>query len=185
MNISQRFLLTGCLLWIAGFFLAVGEVYPYSLFLIYASPALLLLGIMLRIINYIKTNKRLPNLFQYFDNFASKNKEIGDSSAAQKKILSLVLYFWLFCIVFWMSLSFFGTTLFKRSHAFATTKKYIEADPRLFEKIGTVKYYGFLIGGSISSTGSADLSFTVIGEKGISSVQSILKDNKVIHVNYQ
>ena len=178
-------IILGCLLWVAGFFMAAGTIYPFSLIGIYIGPILLFLGIIGWTINYRRTKNRFPNPIRSFKAILSKHKGLLKYHLAMFQFMfSYLLHFWTFCIVFWIALSFFGTTLFKNSSAFSTTKKYVETDKELIDKVGPIKYYGFLIGGSISSSGNADISFSIIGENGTVNANSILENGRVVTVKY-
>jgi hypothetical protein len=100
-------------------------------------------------------------------------------------MFSYLLHFWTFCIVFWIGLAFLGTTVFKNSNAFAATKEYVENDNELIMRIGQIKYYGFLLGGSVSSSGDADISFSIIGQKETIDAKAILENGKVIEMKYK
>jgi hypothetical protein len=179
-------ILTGSLLWIAGFILAAATIYPYSLVGIYLGPPLLILGIISWIINYKKTKDSFPNPIRSFNKILSRHKGILKYHFAMFQFMfSYLLHFWTFCILFWIGLGFFGTTLFKNSNAFSTTKKYVESDTKLTDRIGQIKYYGFLIGGSISSSGNSDISFSIIGENSTVKAKAILRNGKVLKVEYK
>ncbi|WP_285546677.1 cytochrome c oxidase assembly factor Coa1 family protein [Dyadobacter frigoris] len=92
-----------------------------------------------------------------------------------------ILEFWTFSILFWMTLVLIMVLTFRESEAFEATKRYCENDREILSKTGKVRYFGILIGGEISTkgeSGSADLSFTIVGEKGnFSSNSQLTKSN--------
>ncbi len=68
-----------------------------------------------------------------------------------------------------MGLALIMVLTFKNSDAFEATKRYCQANQEILAKTGPIKYYGVLVGGSITmggQSGNADFSFTIIGEKG-------------------
>jgi hypothetical protein len=68
-----------------------------------------------------------------------------------------------------MGLVLFIYLTFGQSDAFQTTKEYCENNKGILKKTGTIKYYGVLVGGTISTTeqiGKAELSFTIVAENG-------------------
>ena len=150
-------------MWIVGFFLAVATIYPFAFIGIYFGPPILALGVMGWIINYKQTKNQFPNPFRSFKRILSKRKGLLKYHFAMFEFMfSYLLHFWTFCIVFWIGLAFLGTTVFKSSEAFATTKEYVENDTELLNRIGQINYYGFLLGGSVSSRGDAKISFSII-----------------------
>jgi hypothetical protein len=179
-------ILVGCLLWIAGFFMAAATIYPFALIGIYLGPPILTLGIIGWIINYKRTKNQFPNPIRSFNRILSKRKGILKYHFAGFEFMfSYLLHFWTFCIVFWIGLALLGTTVFKNSNAFAATKEYVENDNELIKRIGQIKYYGFLLGGSVSSAGDADISFSIIGQKETIDAKAILENGKVIEIKYK
>lgn len=58
---------------------------------------------------------------------------------------------------------------FRRSDAFEATKQYCESNQEILSQTGAIKYYGVLVGGSMSTGGQggkADLDFTIVGTNG-------------------
>ena len=182
----KTFILTGSLLWVAGFFMAAATIYPFALIGVYLGPPILTIGIIGWIINYKRTKNQLPNPIRSFNNILKKHKGLLKYHFAMFEFLfAYLLHFWTFCIVFWIGLAFLGTTVFKNSNAFAATKNYVENDSDLKERIGQIRYYGFLVGGSVSSSGDADISFSIIGEKETIDAKAILDNGKVTEIKYK
>ncbi|MCT4583097.1 MAG: cytochrome c oxidase assembly factor 1 family protein [Flavobacteriales bacterium] len=179
-------ILTGVLLWVSGFFMAAMTIYPFALIGVYVGPPILTMGIVGWIINYKHTKSQFPNPIRAFNRILKKHKGLPKYHFAMFEFLfSYLLHFWTFCIVFWIGIAFLGTTAFKNSNAFATTKNYVESDSRLIERIGQIRYYGFLIGGTISSSGDADISFSIIGDKETINAKAILERGKVTEIKYK
>jgi hypothetical protein len=158
-----------------GFILAAAIIYPYSFFGIYVGPLLLILGLTGWISNYYRTYQRLPNPLRSF----SKSKGPLDF------LFSYLLHFWTGIIAFWIGIAFLGTAFFKNSYAFQVSTEYVESDVNLKERIGPIEYYGFLVGGHISSSGSAELSFSIVGENGKVTAKSFIKNKKVSRMEYK
>lgn len=151
-------ILIGCLLWILGFFMAAASIYPYALIGVYFAPPILILGIIGWTINYKHTKNHYPNLKRSFKRILDKRKGLLKYHFAMIEFLyKYVLHFWVLCVVYWMGLTFIFTTVIENSNAFAATKKYVENDTELIRRIGQIEYYGFLIDGSFSSSGDAEI----------------------------
>lgn len=179
-------MLTGSLLWVAGFFMAAATMYPFALIGVYLGPPILTIGIIGWIINYKRTKNQFPNPIRSFNNILKKQKGLLKYHFAMFEFLfAYLLHFWTFCIVVWIGFAFLGTTVLKNSNAFAAAKDYVENDSDLIERIGQIRYYGFLIGGSVSSSGDANISFSIIGEKETIDAKAILESGNVIDVRYK
>lgn len=176
----------GSLLWIVGFFLAVGSIYPYAFVGIYLGPPAVILGIIGWISNYKKTKNQFPNPRRSFKKIVSKYKGIFKYHIAMIEFLfTYVLHFWICCVVFWFALTYTASILFKSSQAFKATKTYVEKDNELINRIGEIQYYGFLIGGSVSTNGDAEISFTAIGEKETIKIKAFVDNGNVIKLEYK
>lgn len=128
----------------------------------------------------------MPNPFSALNRVLSKHKGFLKYHIAMFDfMLTYLLHFWTFCVVFWIIITVIGTSIFKNSNSFNIAKKYVESDSKLIDEIGEIKYYGGLIGGSISSNGNADISFSVIGENGTVDVKSKITSYKVVEIDYR
>jgi hypothetical protein len=175
----------GSLLWILGFSLAAATVYPFALIGIYFGPPILILGIIGWIINYKRSKDQNPNPIRSFKRVLGKHKGLFRYHSAMFEFMfSHLFHFWTFCIIFWIGLTFLATTVFKNSNAFTATKQYVENDTELINRIGQIEYFGFLVGGSVSSSGEADISFSIIGEKETVNAKAKLESGKVIETEY-
>lgn len=182
----KTFILTGSLLWATGFLLASARIYPFALIGVYIGPPILTIGIIGWVINYKRTKEQFPNLIRSFNNILKKHKGMLKYHYALFEFLfAYIIHFWTFCIVFWIGLAFLGTTVFKNSNAFKATKNYVENDSELKERIGQIRYYGFLIGGSVSSSGDGNISFSIIGKKKTIDAKVILDKGKVTEIKYK
>jgi len=165
---------TGCLMWGASFF---GEVYkgqPYSTIGIVFSPFLTLIGIFFWFKYYRATREHLPNIKTVWNNTSYIG---GRFKLDSDFILTHLQEFFTFCILFWMGLVLIMTLTFRRSDAFETTRNYCRTNQEILSQTGMIKYFGVLVAGNISSgayEGNADLSFTIVAEKGNFSANSIL-----------
>lgn len=96
-------------------------------------------------------------------------------------------------IVCWMFMVLVMFLTFGQLKAFKVAKEYCEDNSAIIEKTGEIEYYGILVAGQISmgrnSDGSADLTFTIIGENGnFSANANLIKYNniwKVIELKIQ
>ena len=82
---------------------------------------------------------------------------------------SHILETWTFVIVCWMGMILIMFLTFGQSNAFMIAKDYCENDSKITEKTGKIRYYGLLVGGSISTkgqSGESELTFTIVGENG-------------------
>ena len=165
-RIHKVLITTGCLIWFASF---LGEAFrgqPYSTIGIIISPILTFTGIFYWVKHYHQTRGHYPNL----NNIWHKATYAG--SFRTFDLLFLVknfLAFWTFCIVIWMVMISFMVLIFRRSNAFEVTRHYCETNREILSQTGEIKYYGVLIGGTISTggdDGNADLSFTIVGANG-------------------
>lgn len=183
---QKIFIFIGSLLWITGFFMAAATVYPFALIGVYLGPPILILGIIGWIINHKRTNGHFPNPIRSFNRILRKQKGLSKYHLAIFEFMfSYLLHFWIFCIMFWIGLTFLGKTVLKNSNVFTKTKEYVEKDKELIMRIGKIKYYGFLIGGSFSTSGDADISFSIIGNKETIDVKALIKNGRVIVVKYR
>lgn len=181
----KELILTGSLLWIVGFFLAVTTIYPFAFIGVYLGPLLLLFGLVGWGINYKRTKNQFPNPIRSFNRIRNKHKGVLKYHFAGFEFLfTYMLHVWAFCILFWIGLTFLGTTIFKSSNAYITTINYVENDSELINQIGQIKYYGFLVSGSVSSNGDANISFAIIGQKATIYVKAILEKGNVIEIKY-
>ena len=74
---------------------------------------------------------------------------------------------------------------FRRSDAFEAAKQYCQTNTQILSQTGEIKYYGVLVGGTISferQAGNAELDFFIIGAKGNFSVHSTLAKRRGIWV---
>lgn len=182
----KSFIVTGSLLWIAGVVLAAAKVYPFAFIGIYLAPVILVAGITGWIINYSRVRNQFPNPVRSFNTIHNKHTGVLKYHfAAFEFLFTYVLHFWTLCVVFWMGLTFLSTGVIKNSDAFETTKRHVENDSELINRIGEVKYYGFLISGTISSGGNANISFSIIGQKETIDAKALLKYGEVIDIEYK
>lgn len=172
---------TGCLLWVVAFFTEANGLQPYSTVAIFISPIITLVGIFFWLKHYRATRGHYPRL----KTIASNTEHTGGGHFTLNSdfLFSHLLEFWTACMLFWMGMVLLMVLTFGRSDAFEATKKYCESTHEIVEQTGAVKYYGVLVAGNISSkdnSGNADLSFTIVGEKGNFKAKSILtKENGI------
>ena len=92
-------------------------------------------------------------------------------------LLKHILETWTFVILFWMGFVLIIILTFRQSDSFQATKEYCKSNKEILSKTGTIKYFGILVTGSLSTNGdggSANLSFVIIGTKGNFSANSEL-----------
>ncbi len=160
-------ILTGCLIWIVSFFGEVLGYQPYSTIGIIISPILTSVGLYYWFKFYKSTRGHYPKLWAiYKNNYREMQK---NPFAGIDFMFKHILETWTATIVFWMLLDLTAFSIFRQSDAFEVTKNYCENDKEVLSKTGKIKYYGLLVGGSITTQGqrgNANLSFTIVGEKG-------------------
>lgn len=166
-TIHRVLVTTGCLMWIASFF---GEAFggqPYSTIGTIISPPMTIIGVIFWFKYYRRTRGHYPRLKSVWDNMSYLG---GKFFLGFDFMFSHILEFWTFCILFWMGLVLIMVLTFRNSDAFEATKKYCQSHQEILSQTGTIKYYGVLVGGSISTGGSqggnADFSFTIVGANG-------------------
>jgi len=178
---NHRFLITvGCLIWCASFFGETAHGQPYSTYGIIISPIVTLSGIYLWFIYYKKTRGHYPRLRTVIRNTSF----VGNSWTVKVGFLfKHILEFWTVTILFWMALVLLMVLTFGRSDALAASKRYCLSDKSILTKTGEIKGFGVLVGGTITTSndnGNADLSFTVVAERGNFSANALLtKDNGI------
>jgi hypothetical protein len=172
-------ILAGCLIWIISF---LGETFgyqPYSTIGIVISPILTIVGLFYWFKFYKLTRGHYPKFWAIYKDI--KNKMYKNPFAGITFMFKHILETWTFTIVFWMGLATTLFITFRQSDAFEVTRKYCERDKVILAKTGKIKYYGLLVGGSMTTQGqkgNANLSFTIFGEKGIFSANSELTKSK-------
>lgn len=157
----------GCLIWIISF---IGEAFrfqPYSSIGIIISPILTFMGIYYWFRFYKKTRGHYP---KFLKALKKTNKNMWKSPFAGIEIMFNYLFeTWTLIIIGWMGIFLIMLLTFGQSKSFKTAKSYCENDTEILEKTGKIRYYGFLVGGNISTNGQlskSDLTFTIVGEKG-------------------
>ncbi len=171
----KPFITFGCLIWIASFFGEVFAFQPYSTLGIIISPIITLFGIAHWLKYYRKTRGHYPRFWAVWKENNRKTRK--NPFAGMSFMFSHILETWTFTIVGWMGIVLIGFLTFGQSSAFKASKKYCENNNSVIEKTGKIRYYGVLVGGSISTnrqSGSAEFFFTIIGEKGNFSAKSEL-----------
>ena len=161
-------MLIGCVIWIASFFGEVLGFQPYSTIGIVISPLLTFFGLYHWFIFYKTTSGHYP---RFFKAWKKTNKEMRKNPFSGMGFMSKhLLETWTFFIVCWMFMVLIMFLTFGQSNAFNASKEYCETNPEIIEKTGKIEYYGILVGGKISndwkSGGSAELTFTIVGENG-------------------
>ncbi len=165
---------TGCLLWCAAF---VGEAFngqPYSTIGIIVSPVLTVVGVFYWFKYYRATRGHYPRFLTVWDNMHYIG---GKFWMGFDFMLNHLLEFWTTCILLWMGLVLIMVMTFRRSDAFEATKQYCQSNQEILSQTGTIKYYGVLVGGSISTGGEwgkANLTFSIVGTNGNFSANSKL-----------
>ena len=168
-------ILTGCLIWIVSFFGEVFSYQPYSTIGIVISPILTFIGLIYWFTFYKSTRGHYPKFLTIIKDRQSKMQK--NPFAGIAFMFKHILETWTVTIVFWMLLALTIFITFRQSDAFEVTKRYCENDKNVVSKTGKIKYYGLLIGGNMTTQGqrgSANLSFTIVGEKGNFSASSEL-----------
>jgi len=178
----EKFILVGSIIWSIGFFLAVGIVYPLAFIGIYAGPVLLAFGLIGWYISYRREGKGISDLISEF-------KGIFTNMSKMKFVWSETLKFWALWFVLWIVFTFFIMTVSKSSSVFNTATKHALTDENLINELGEIKYFGFLVGGHFSSKGNSDITFSIIGENGVSEAKAYLyhngKHHKVKSIEYR
>ncbi len=125
--------------------------------------------------NYYRSNRGHYPKFKSIFNHAESHG--GEVDLSFEFLLKNRLEFWTFCMLFWMaSVLIIGFT-FKQTDAFQATKYYCKTQQEILLKTGDIKYFGVLVGGSISNgkaIDNAEISFTIVGAKGNFNANSIL-----------
>ena len=167
-QINHKILITiGCLGWIASFFGEVSANQPYSTIGILLSPILTISGLFYWLKYYKSTREHFPKFWTVLKGVYREMK--SNSFAGMIFMFKHILEFWTFSIVFWMCLVLIGYLTFGQSDSFQATKEYCSTNKEILAKTGDIKYYGVLVGGTISTqgeSGNANLSFTIIGSNG-------------------
>ena len=175
MKTTPRILITsGCILWCASFFGEALSAQPYSTLGIIVSPILTVLGVLFLLKNYYETRGHFPTLKTIWNNLCkiSKKPIIGADFNA-----SHMFRFWTFCIFLWMGFVLLMVLTIRRSEAFQAVKQYCKSNQEIILQTGDIKFYGVLVGGSITSVGQdgkADLDFTIVGTNGNFKANSLL-----------
>lgn len=167
-GINHRpYILIGCLIWIVSFFGEAFRFQPYSTIGILISPMLTFFGIYHWFMYYKLTKGHYPKFFKAWKGVISKMRK--NPFAGIGFMFSHILETWTFIIVCWMGMIFIMFLTFGQSKAFKAAKEYCENDSEILEKTGEIRYYGLLVGGSISTkgqSGESELTFTIVGENG-------------------
>ncbi len=161
-------------MWCASFFGEAQQRQPYSTVGIILSPILTVIGVFYWFKYYRATRGHYPKFRSVWNNTSNAGGRIYLNFSF---MLKHILEFWTFCILFWMGLVLVMVLTFRRSDAFEATKQYCQSNQEILSQTGTIKYYGVLVGGNISTGGqggTADLSFTIVGTKGNFSANSKL-----------
>lgn len=167
-EINHRpYILIGCLIWIASFFGEAFRYQPYSTIGIIISPILTFFGIYHWFKFYKMTRGHYPKFFKVRKDLINKMRK--NPFAGIVFLLSYILETWTLVIVCWMGMILIMFLTFGQSHAFKTAKDYCKNNTKIIEKTGKIRYFGLLVGGSISTkgqTGESELTFTIIGANG-------------------
>ena len=165
--------LLGIGLWTAGFALAWYNIYPYCFIGFYGGPPFLLFGVISWIKQYKRNNGRYPSLITSY----RKAKESSNGIfTGLTFLLSHIPEFWTAWFVFFISITLFMTTLIKSSDAYKTSIEYLKSDNTVNERVGQIKYYGLLPSGSISSNGTGNIKFSIIGDRGALQIQATVEN---------
>jgi len=167
-EINHRpYILFGCLIWIGAFFGEAFGLQPFSTIGMIISPILTFFGVYHWGRFYKTTRGHYPKLFKAWREMIGKMRK--NPLAGMDFMFNHLLETWTFVIICWMGIILIMFLTFGQSKAFKTAKDYCENDSNIFEKTGKIRYYGLLVGGSISTkgySGVSELSFTIVGEKG-------------------
>jgi len=159
--------LFGALLWIMGFSMAAGGYYPTAFVGVYAGPVLLILGSVGWIQRYRSKHGVLPDPVRSYRKVLAKHRGIlRYHMAGLEFMFSNWFVVWVVSIHMWVVLTYAATSVVRCSDAYAFAVQHVEGDHALQESIGRIRYYGFLAGGSLSSSGRNEVTFTVVGERG-------------------
>ncbi|MEO6832733.1 MAG: hypothetical protein ABI378_09685 [Chitinophagaceae bacterium] len=176
----------GSVIWIVSFFGEIFACQPYSTIGIVISPILLVSGLFSWFKYYKSTRGHFPMFWGVWKEMLTKMK--SNPFAGMGFMVNHILEFLTFSIIFWMLIILLGYLTFGQSDSFQATKKYCENNKEILVKTGIIRYYGVLVGGTISThgqSGNANLSFTIIGSKGNFSANSALtKENHEWTVDY-
>jgi hypothetical protein len=166
---------TGCLLWIFSFFGEVAGLQPFSTIGVIVSPILTIWGLYFWFRFYKSTRGHFPKFWTVFmENIRMMSK---NPFAGIGFMLKHIFETWTFIIIFWMGIVLIGFLTFGQSDCFQTTKEYCKNNKEILSQTGSIKYFGILVSGGITThgeEGDANLSFTIIGTKGNFSANSEL-----------
>lgn len=163
----KRYLTTGSLFWIASFFGEESRLQPFSTAGIILSSVLMIIGLVYWFWHYKSTRGHYPKFWAILKELYRKLRKNPFSGISfMSKHLAET---WTFVILFWMMFVLVGWFTFGNSDAFEATKIKCENSKEITNKTGKIRYFGFLVSGDIykaDDNGSADLSFTIVAEKG-------------------
>jgi len=171
----RPYILIGCLIWVVSFYGETFNFQPYSTIGMILSPIITVFGVIHWFGFYKRTRGYYPKVFKVLGEINGKMRK--NPFAGIGFMLSHILEVWTLTIIFWMLIVIFGFLTFGQSNAFKTSKEYCANHQEVLQKTGKIKYYGWLVSGSISTkgkSGNSNLSFTIVGEKGNFSVDSEL-----------
>lgn len=157
----------GCILWILSFFGEINSCQPYSTIGIVFSSLLTILGVFKWFKHYKYLRGHYPSFWKTWEKIFPEG--LNDPFAMMRFILNHILQFWTFSIMVWMMMVLLGYLTFGQSNPFQEAKKYCESNKSILSKTGNIMYYGVFVGGTISTqgeSGTATLSFTIVGTKG-------------------
>jgi len=159
--------LFGALLWIIGFSMAASGIYPTAFVGVYAGPVLLILGSVGWIQRYRSKHGVLPDPVRSYRQVLARHRGILRYHLAWFEFMfSKLFVVWVVSIHMWVVLTYAATRVVRCSDAYAFAVQHVERDRALQESIGSIRYYGFLAGGCLSSGGRNEVTFTVVGERG-------------------
>ena len=183
---SHSYLLTlGTILWVAGFFLAVGRIYPWAYLGAFLGAPLVLVGIAVWVIHYRKMRGFFPSIWRSFSKVLQRHSGITKYHFAIFDFLfTYLLHFWMVCIVFWIMLVSMASFGIRSTDNFERARRYVEQDYSLKERIGEVAYFGLLVSGHQRSNGDAELNFTIIGENGQVDAKAKFERSELIKMQY-
>jgi hypothetical protein len=166
-NNHKVLITTGCLLWIVSFFGEGAAYQPFSTIGIVVSPILTILGLFFWFRFYKSTRGYYPKFWMTFKE--NNRKMCKNPFEGFEFMFKHILETWTGVILFWMTSSLIIFLTFGQSESFQATKEYCKNNKEILSKTGTIKYFGLMVSGSISTNrddGNANFSFLIIGTNG-------------------
>jgi hypothetical protein len=171
----KPYIASGYIIWMASFFGEVSHMQPYSTIGLIISPVLTVFGVFHWFKYYKNTRVHSPQFFKLFKQMFSRMR--SNPFAGIDYQFKYFFEFQTFIVLSFMGAVLLGFLALGQSKAFKLSKEYCKSDNEIIEKTGKIKYFSPLIAGHISlngQCGSAEFSFTAVGEQGNFTIKSEL-----------